>query len=388
MFINQNANGMKKLFLLFLIFLIGFTCQLSAQTLSTPPSGNNQKAVVTQYIGSLVTVTVNYSSPNVTAPNGTDRTGHIWGQLVPYGFTDLGFGNRNPSPWRAGANENTIISFSHDVEIEGNAISAGIYGLHIAVEESGPWTVIFSNSSDAWGSFFYDQSMDALRVQVSPQDAQHTEWLTYEFIDRQPTATTLALKWEEKMLPIKIAVSNMNELYASRFEEELTGSAGFVSQNWQAAANWSIQNDYALEKALVWAEQAISAPFFGSENFGTLSTKANVLSKLNRDEEAKFVMDRALNHPATTVFQIHQYGRQLIGREELDVALDVFKLNAKRFPETWPVNVGLARGYSAKGEYKTALKYAKRAYDAAPDQLNKDALKAAVDTLEKGEPMI
>lgn len=378
---------MKKQLLLFLMILVGLTSQLAAQTLSTPPNGNNQKASVTQYIGSLVTVTVDYSSPDVTAPNGTDRKGQIWGQLVPYGFTDLGFGNRNPSPWRAGANENTTITFSHDVEVEGKSIEAGTYGLHIAVEEAGPWTIVFSNRNDAWGSFFYEESKDALRVQASPTDAEYTEWLTYEFIDRQPTEATLALKWEEKMLPFKISVPNINDLYVSTFEEELTGSAGFVWQNWQAAANWSIQNDYALEKGLAWAEQAISAPFFGNENFGTLSTKANVLTSLDRADEAKEVMDKALSHPSTTVFQIHQYGRQLIGRGDTDGALEVFKMNAKRFPKTWPINVGLARGYSAKGEYKTALKHAKLAYEAAPDQLNKDALKTAIESLEKGEAM-
>lgn len=378
---------MKKHLSLLLLSLFGLALQINAQTISTPPSGNNQKASVTQYIGSLVTVTVDYSSPDVTAPDGTDRRGQVWGQLVPYGFTDLGFGNRNPSPWRAGANENTTITFSHDVEIEGKSIEAGTYGLHIAVAESGPWTVVLSNRNDAWGSFFYEESKDALRVQVSPKDTEYTEWLTYEFIDRQPEETTLALKWEEKMLPFKISVPDMNDLYVSAFEEELTGSAGFIWQNWMTAANWSVQNDYALDKALVWADQAINAPFVGNENFNTLSTKANVLRKLDRNDEAKDVMDRALNHPATTVFQIHQYGRQLIGRGEIDEALEVFKLNAKKFPKTWPINVGLARGYSAKGEYKTALKYAKLAYAAAPDELNKNALKTAIENLEKGQAM-
>lgn len=263
---------MKKPLSLFCIFLLGLTINVYAQTLSIPPNGNNQRASVTQYIGSLVTVTVDYSSPDVTAPNGNDRRGQIWGQLVPYGFTDLGFGNRNPSPWRAGANENTTVTFSHDVEVEGKALAAGTYGLHIAVEESGPWTVVFSKRNDAWGSFFYEESLDALRVQATPQDNEYTEWLTYEFVDRQPDQATLAMKWEEKMLPFTISVPALNDLYVSTFEEELTGGAGFFWQNWQAAANWSVQNDYALEKALVWSDQAINAPFFGNENFGTLST--------------------------------------------------------------------------------------------------------------------
>jgi len=378
---------MKKHLSLFLILLMGAVITVSAQSLSLPPNGNNQKATVTQYIGSLVTVTVDYSSPDVTGPNGNDRKGQIWGQLVPYGFTDLGFGNRNPSPWRAGANENTTITFSHDVEVEGEPISAGTYGLHISVEETGPWTVVFSNRNDAWGSFFYEETNDALRVEATPEDVSFTEWLTYEFVDRQPTQTTLVMKWEEKQLPFTISVPDINELYVSTFEEELTGATGFFWQNWQGAANWAVNNDYALDKALVWAEQAISAPFVGNENFGTLSTKANVLRQLGRDGEADEVMDTALNHPGTTVFQVHQYGRQLIGRGDNEGALEVFKFNAKRFPKTWPINVGLARGYSANGDYKTALKHAKLAFEKAPDKLNKDALEAAIGNLEKGEPM-
>jgi hypothetical protein len=56
-----------------------------------------------------VLATIEYSSPDVHAPNGDDRRGKIWGTLVPYGIHDLGFNNRK-GPWRAGANENTSIA--------------------------------------------------------------------------------------------------------------------------------------------------------------------------------------------------------------------------------------------------------------------------------------
>ena len=62
-------------------------------------------------------------------PNGKDRKDHIWGELVPYGFTDQGFGSSKAAPWRAGANENTTISFSQDVKIEGKDLKAGKYAL-------------------------------------------------------------------------------------------------------------------------------------------------------------------------------------------------------------------------------------------------------------------
>src|SRR5450432_1640320 len=100
--------------------------------LTLPPSGNNQKASVTQFIGP-VRVTIDYSSPAVHGPDGKDRRGEIWGKLVPFGLTNLGFGNGKPGPWRAGANENTVFAVSHDVMIEGKPLAAGRYGLHMIV---------------------------------------------------------------------------------------------------------------------------------------------------------------------------------------------------------------------------------------------------------------
>ena len=117
--------------------------QFSLAQLSLPPGGGNQKSVTTQYIGALVYVTVTYNSPDVTSPQGEDRTGKIWGQLVPHGMNNLGFGSAKESPWRAGANENTTIQFSHDVEVQGQPIKAGTYGFHIITQETGDWTIIF-----------------------------------------------------------------------------------------------------------------------------------------------------------------------------------------------------------------------------------------------------
>jgi tetratricopeptide (TPR) repeat protein len=332
---------------------------------------------VTQYVGAISHVTVKYSSPDV---NG--RTGQIWGQLVPYGLTDLGFGLRIPAPWRAGANENTVIKFSHDMTIEGKPLKAGAYGLHLIVDETGPWTWIFSHNSTAWGSFFYEEKDDALRVQVTPEDSEFHEWLTYEFIDRSPESAVLALMWENKRVPMRIAVQNPNDLYLSTFEKELQGSVGFQSQNWAAAANFLAQRDYQLEKALEWAEAAINSPFIGQENFNTLQTKATVLQKLGKKTEAEATIIAAVRHPTASAFQIHGLGRQLIAGEMKDKALEVFEINYERFNGAWPTNVGMARGLSAVGRYDEALKYAKLALAEAPDQLNKDNLTKAIEKLQ------
>ena len=374
---------MKKGILLTLI--LASCCQYAFAQLTLPPSGDNQKSVVTQYIGSLAHVTITYNSPDVHSPSGEDRTGKIWGQLVPYGLNDLGFGLRNPSPWRAGANENTVIEFSHDMQVQGKSIKAGTYGLHIIAEATGPWTIIFSNNSDAWGSYFYKASDDALRVTATPKDTEYHEWLTYEFIDRQPTEATVAMIWEKKMLSFTISVPKMNELYVQNIRRELEGPKGFTWTNWDAAANFALQNDIYLEEGLSWAESAISAPFIGNENFQTLSTKAQILAKLKRLDEAEDVMDKAIHHGSASVFQIHNYGRQLISLGYFDKALSVMQYNAERFENAWPTHVGLARAYSAKKDYVKALEHAKLGLEQAPDQLNKDFLKGAIDKLMSGQ---
>src|SRR3954464_10020872 len=111
--------------------------------LATPPNGMNQKAEVSQWIG-LVKVTITYHSPNVHGGGGRDRTGHIWGELVKYGMFDDGFGPATSAPWRAGANETTTITLSHNVKIAGHDVQAGTYGLFLQIAPSGPWTWILS----------------------------------------------------------------------------------------------------------------------------------------------------------------------------------------------------------------------------------------------------
>ncbi|TNF74028.1 MAG: DUF2911 domain-containing protein, partial [Acidobacteria bacterium] len=119
-------------FTLALLLLVAGTGVLFAQALTTPPGGANQRAVVTQYMG-MVSVTIDYNSPDVTSPTGDDRTGKIWGELVPWGIAPNPFypqfGTAENMPWRAGANQNTTITFSHDVEIEGQPLAAGTYAL-------------------------------------------------------------------------------------------------------------------------------------------------------------------------------------------------------------------------------------------------------------------
>lgn len=373
--------------LLRLTLLSSFAGSLFAQFagLTLPPSGNNQRASVIQYIGP-VEVRIDYSSPAVHGTNGKDRRGQIWGKLVPYGMADLGgFGNGKPGPWRAGANENTVFAVSDDVNIQGQRLPAGRYGLHM-IPGQDEWTVIFSKNSTAWGSFFYDQSDDALRVTVKPQKHDYREWLTYEFTTRRPDEAVAELQWEELAVPIAVKVENINKVYVSRMKRELQNVPGFNYQTFVSAVQFCLQTDTDLPQALEWSEAAISATFVGQKNFTTLSTKAQVLSKLGRQADADQVMTAALNLQTTSPLEIHLYGRQLLTAKKKEEALKVFQLNATRNGDVWPVHVGLARAYMATGDTQKALEHAKKALVQAPDALNKNNLEAMVKALESGKP--
>ena len=350
--------------------------------LSTPPGGGSQRSYVKQHIGGVGSVAISYSSPGARG-----RT--IYGGVVPYGFNNLGFGLStadNPSPWRAGADQNTTFTFSHDVKIEGKDLPAGKYGFFVAPTEEGAWTVIFSKDNNHWGSFFYKEENDALRVEVEPEDAGFHEWLTYEFIDRQPTSTTVALIWGDKKLPIKIELADPVGAHMKQLTAELNNQQGFTFTNYTAAARYA-SGVGEHEKAIEWANAAISAPFVGQKNWATMSTKGAVLAAAGKVEESAEVMDEAIKLPGATAFAIHAYGRQLIGAGRNEKALEIFKYNHKKNEGVWPTNYGLARGYSAVGNYKQALKYMQLAKENIPagDTVNPPIIDQNIEKLKNGE---
>jgi tetratricopeptide (TPR) repeat protein len=277
---------------------------------------------------------------------------------VHYGFIDQGYGTSKAAPWRAGSNENTTITFSNDVKIEGQALKAGTYGVFLDVEKDGPWTWIFSNNSTSWGSYFYSDKEDALRVKTTPVDAPYTEWLTYGFDDRQQTSATAYLQWENRRVPFKIEVPNVNDIYVAKLRGQLEGTTvGFTNQPWMTAAQFCAQNKVNLEEALHWADNAISGTFIGVEDFNSLQTKAQVLQAMGKDTEADAVMDKAIKLPSATVMAVHQYGRALLASGKNQKAMDVFKLNRQLHPnDMFTTYVGLARGFTAMGDKKSAIK--------------------------------
>ena len=357
---------MKKLYLLFTGLAASFL--LSAQIpLTTAPSGGNKKAAVSERIG-LTDVTVNYDRPAVKG-----REGKIWGQLVHAGFIDQQFGTSKAAPWRAGANENTTISFTNDVKIEGRPLAAGKYGFFIAYSPE-ECTLIFSRNHSSWGSYFYNEAEDALRVTVKPRVLDRSvERLKYEFTDQAENSATLSLEWEKLAIPFRIETDYVRDQLAS-FRKELRTENGFIWQSWDQAAQWCLQHNTNLEEALLWSDSATNNGFGGANSFQAWSTRAQLLQKLGRSAEAAAVMKQALPHG--TMNQIHQYGRQLLGLKMPKEAMEAFKTNYERHPNEFTTLMGMARGYSALGDFKNAMKFGNLALPKAPVQQ-----KAGVETM-------
>jgi hypothetical protein len=189
--------GLTSVLALGLIALLALPSASFAQRGQVRPS---PKASVLQRLGADTDITIQYSRPGVKGRK-------IWGELVPYGMAPGNqYSMNKPFPWRAGANENTIIEFNKDILIEGNKLAAGKYAIHMIPSDK-DWVIIFSKNSAAWGSFAYSQEEDALRVTVTPVKAPHEEWLTYGFDDLTGTSATAYLHWEQLKIPFKIKLA-------------------------------------------------------------------------------------------------------------------------------------------------------------------------------------
>ena len=342
--------------MLFTAAFVGLLCWQATAQVTTPrpvsPAGE-----FTQTIG-ISTVNIKYSRPRVTF-RGQDRSGNIWGTQIPWGFESTSFVDGRNIPWRAGANENTVITFSHDVKIEGKDLAAGSYGLHMAIYEDGKATVIFSNNTSSWGSFYYDKAEDALRVDVQTQDIGHTELLTYDALNMDNTSATIALKWEKKAVPFKVAF-DVHEIVLANFRDELRSVPGFGWQGPNQAAQYCVQNNINQEEALGWADRSIA----NTRNFNNLNTKSQLLAQLGRTAEAQKLIDESV--AMANVGQLNFLGYQMIGQQKYDKAIEYFALNAKRNPSNPNCWDSLGEAYKFKGDNKNAIKNLKKCLSLDP----------------------
>jgi hypothetical protein len=326
-----------------------------------PAGGPNRKASVSQQIG-ITDVRIDYNRPIV---NG--REGKIWGGLVHYGFADLHYGTSKAAPWRAGANENTTFTFSTDVVIEGKPLKAGKYGFFIAMAPEKA-TLIFSNVSTAWGSFYYDSKDDALRVEVPVVKLTDSiERLIYVF-----------------KIPFKISVDLEKEQLAAFRREINSGIFYRYWQNLQMAANYCLVRNINIDEAISWADRSIKS-YFGEKNFSTLSTYAGLMEKKGMKAKADSVMQKA--YPLATTLQLYSYGRGLENQKRTAEAIAVYKITYDKNKEDLYSLMAITRGYSLQGNNKEALKHANKTLAFAKDTYFAKYAEEVIANLKEGKPI-
>jgi len=180
-------------------------------------------------------------------------------------------------------------------------------------------------------------------------------------------------------------VDDATGLYVENLRRELRNTKGFNWEGWQEAAKYCLDSKTNLKEALAWAQNAVSLPFVGQENFFTLQTLADAQAANGLAAEAAATVQKAIDFPGVTPIDLHRYGRTLLARGDKDQALKVFEANAKKHPNAWPVNVGLARGYAAVGRTQDAIKYLKLAIPQAPDEANRKSLQKLLEDLQSGK---
>ena len=348
----KSSLSKVRVFIIFsFLFLINeFTF---SQQLTVPMT--SQKASVSQRIG-LTDITIDYHRPGV---NGR----RIWGKLVPYNEV-----------WRAGANENTTISFTDPVLIEGKEIAAGTYGLHMIPTEN-DWTIIFSKNNWSWGSFFYDPDEDVLRVIVKPENTDFQEWLVYSFDEPSPNSVTAVLHWENLKVPIKIQ-TDVNKVVLDNFKKELDNLQGFSWQAWNQAAAYCLLNDYNIDQAIKWSDRSIGI----NKNGSNLWIKSMLMDKTGNTQESKNLKSEALT--IATEAEINTLGYQFLFANHVDNAIELFENNIKAHPDSWNVYDSLGEALAVKGDKENAEKNYEKALEMVKDEGNKKRINSILNDLK------
>jgi tetratricopeptide (TPR) repeat protein len=318
------------------------------------PREPSPAANVSQTVG-ISSISVTYSRPSV-------KGREIWGKLVPYGWNVQGFGAGNSAPWRAGANENTVLHLTHAATVEGNPVPAGDYGLFFVINKDNTGEVILSKDYQAWGSFFYDPKRDQMRAKITIRDVPVSiERLTYAFDIVDRNTTELDLNWEKKQFPVKISYA-VDEIFLTNALELFKGQTGFTWQNYNAAANYTLASKANTDQGIKWADQAILM----NPNFTDMSTKAGLLDLAGNHSESEKIMKDAM--AIATENELNNYGYQLLGNQQFDKAIAALKANAERHPSSANCWDSLGEAYALAGDKQNAILNFKKSLSLNPPE--------------------
>ena len=221
---------MKKIIFVLAVFISQFVAEAQIKTPQTSP-----KSVINQIVG-LTEVEINYSRPGA-------KGRPVFGNLVPFGKL-----------WRTGANENTTISFSDDVIIDGKTLKKGKYALY-TIPRIESWDVIFYTTTDNWGlPQEFNEANVALKTTVKEEAlSKSVENLTITIGNLETNSATLEIAWENSSVALKFDVPTQKTAMAS-IEKVLSGP---TANDYYAAANYLFQTNTDLPKSLVYVNKSL-----------------------------------------------------------------------------------------------------------------------------------
>ena len=247
--------------ILVMLLVLCFVSVSLAQLDLPRPSPNSS---VMQYVG-ITKVKITYSSPGVKGRK-------IWGGLVPY-----------DKVWRTGANDATEMHFSTDVKINGQNLPAGKYSFFTIPGET-EWTVIFNSRTDI-GGMDYQEDADVLKLKIKPETGEFRERMTFLIENNTNAAADIVLHWEKLRLVLKMEVAT-NEMIMKNAEKE-------IGDTWETpyrAANYCLQQNINLDKAMEWVNLSISL----KETYWNTKVKAQLQAKEGKKNEAIKTMSKAI----------------------------------------------------------------------------------------------
>ena len=221
---------MKKIIVVLAVFMSQFAVQAQIKTPQASP-----RAIVSQMVG-LTEVELNYSRPGA-------KGRPVFGNLVPFGKL-----------WRTGANENTTISFSDDVIIDGKTLKKGKYALY-SVPRIESWDIIFYTTTDNWGlPQEFDETKVALRTTVKEEAiSKPVESLTINISGLDTSSAYLEIFWENSFVALKFEVPTQKTAIAS-IEKVLNGPS---ANDYYSAANFLFQTNTDIAKSLVYVNKSL-----------------------------------------------------------------------------------------------------------------------------------
>jgi hypothetical protein len=168
------------------VTLLSCVLPVSARAQGYPFS---QRASVTQSIA-FTDVEVSYGRPIA-------RGRVLFPGVVKWGQT-----------WNPGADSATRITLSRDVRIEGREVKAGAYSLWLIPRASEPWIVVLSRAAHVFHTPYPGDSLEALRVEVTPEQGAHMETLAIYFPAVIRNEAVMRVHWGTTIVPIRITASN------------------------------------------------------------------------------------------------------------------------------------------------------------------------------------